>query len=702
MERTTLFWSGWRRAPMLRIAMPFAAGLLLGRMVWPDPPLPALVVMGVLALLLVAVPALARLPFRHRWTPYAAAVPALVLAGLCWWGLRTADRHAPNDPDATHLVEVDQVHGASDRYLRCDARLLRSWTGAGEFQPNALCLLTIGTDSMAPSLRPGDRLLMRAGLSPIARTPDPGGFDVRAWAGDRGIRDQGFVEAGHWRLLGHRWRWTDLFAPAQQQVWQWLKDSGLGDRERAVVLALLLGLRNELDADQKDAFARSGTMHVLAVSGMHVALIYWVLLALLRPLGRSAPARWVRAVIVIVLLWAYAGITGGTPSVLRATVMCSLFVVATLLERRSSSLNTLMGAALLLLLLDPRMLFQLSFQLSFLAVLGIVLCYVPLRRLWSPSNVVLRYCWSLVAVSLAAQLFTTPLSLAVFQAFPVWFLPANLVIVTLVNLGVVGGLLLLVALPVPVLGPLIARALGWLVQLIGGAGELFAHAPCAYPDVRIGAGQAALLLLLVLAVCLDRLGGQKLGRWLALATLSVFLISVVAQVRRSTTTRELVVFDERAGLVMALREGPAAVVLESTEGLADTRQRIERFTRATGAAVRDTLTAERLLAGAPLRAGFTRGGAGAWSGAGIDLLLVAGETPPPGPPVFQVLVLTGAAEQAAEAALARLRPDGHVVLAATLDGLTRWRLRERCAALGLACHDVRRDGAFVLPVRRTG
>ncbi|MBK8948695.1 MAG: ComEC/Rec2 family competence protein [Flavobacteriales bacterium] len=218
-------------------------------------------------------------------------------------------------------------------------------------------------------------------------------------------------------------------------MWRWLDRSGLPDRERAVVLALLLGIRNELDAAQKDAFARSGTMHVLAVSGMHVALIYWVLMALLKPLGGGGVARWSRAVIALLVLWGYAGITGATPSVLRATVMCSLFVIAGLSERRSATLNTLAGSALLLLVWDPRMLFQLSFQLSFLAVLGIVLCYDPIRRLWSPGNVVLRYCWSLIAVSLAAQLFTTPVSLAVFKAFPVWFLPANIIIVTLVNIG---------------------------------------------------------------------------------------------------------------------------------------------------------------------------------------------------------------------------------------------------------------------------
>lgn len=684
---------------MLRLACPFAVGLAIGAQITVS--LAAVVALGAVAVLLVAITAVLPFPYRHRWWPYAAAAPSLVLGGVCWWGLRTADVRPPQDADGAHLVEVEVVHGASERHVRCDARLLRSWSRAGTHASTAMAMLTLATDPLAPRVRPGDVLLVQAGLGPVEKVPDPGGFDAGAWMAVRGVHDQGFAQAGDWRLLGHRWRWTDLFIPAQERVWQWLARSGLPDRERAVVLALLLGVRNELDADQKDAFARSGTMHVLAVSGMHVALIYWVLMTLLNPLGGSPRALWTRAVIAMFVLWGYAGITGATPSVLRATVMCSLFVIAGLLGRRSATLNTLAGAALLLLLADPRMLFQLSFQLSFLAVLGIVLCYDPIRRIWSPRNVVVRYCWSLIAVSLAAQLFTTPLSLSVFKAFPVWFLPANVIIVTLVNAGVIGGLVLLITLPVPFVGPFVADALGGLVFLVGKAGELFADAPFAYPDVRVSGIQAALLMILVLALCLDVLGGQRLGRWCALVTIPLLCVSIARQVMVTTTSRELVVFDDRAGWVMALRDGASAVVLESHPGSANARQRVERFTRATGAVVVDTLTGSSVHAPSSVRAGFTVAGAGAWFGAGLNILLVGADPVPQGPAHFDVLVLTSGQRSSDEAAFSRLRNGGQVVLAGDLDGLERWRLRRRCAELGLACHDVRRDGAFVHPIGRS-
>jgi hypothetical protein len=246
-----------------------------------------------------------------------------------------------------------------------------------------------------------------------------------------------------------------------------------------------------------------------------------------------------------------------------------------------------------------------------------------------------------------------------------------------------------------VLGPFVADALGGLVLALGWVGRFFADAPFAYPDVRVTSLQGALLLTIVLAICLDRLGGQRLGRWVALATLPVLALSIASQVVHASQMRELVVFDDRNGLVMALREGPNAVVLESVPGLANVRQRIERFSRSSGAKVMDTLSLIDLQAASPVRAGFAVGGEGAWFGAGMSVLVVDDEPLPRDGPSFDVLVFTGEGPRTAEVALTHLRTGGQVVLSGALDGLVRWRLRKRCAELGLACHDVRRDGAFV-------
>lgn len=252
-----------------------------------------------------------------------------------------------------------------------------------------------------------------------------------------------------------------------------------------------------MERDQNMAFVRSGTIHVLAVSGTHVGIIYVAVLWGLLFLGKARRGRIIRGVVALVALWAYAGLTGFTPSVLRATVMFTLFTVAEMVRWRTDSLNSLAAAGVLLLLWDPDMLVQLGFQLSFLAVLGIAVFYRPLHLLWTPGNAPFRFLWSLVVVSLAAQAFTAPLCLYVFQAFPVWFLPANMVIVGLVGIGVYGGVALLVLHAVPVLGPFITVLMKWLLLALGFLSAFFAGLPGAYPAIRVGFwGMVGLYLLM--------------------------------------------------------------------------------------------------------------------------------------------------------------------------------------------------------------
>ena len=154
--------------------------------------------------------------------------------------------------------------------------------------------------------------------------------------------------------------------------------------------------------------------------------------------GGSGKVRLMRGSLILLALWGYAGLTGGSPSVLRATIMFSLFTLASMSSRRADPINSLFTAALVLLVWEPHMLIEIGFQLSFLAVLGILLFHRPIERLWVPNGKWVGRIWTLTVLSLSAQLLTTPLSLYYFKAFPVWFLPANLVVVTAVGTPVFG------------------------------------------------------------------------------------------------------------------------------------------------------------------------------------------------------------------------------------------------------------------------
>lgn len=665
---------------MLRAALPFIGGSLIGRS-WPlSVPLAwGLVIAGAAAWVFFAY---RRTDFERRWWRGAALVPVLFAFGLLWQRLHAPEEHAD---DVARYAEADGWRAEVLEVASSNARTVRVWARAdaaflaGKAMPaSGRLLLTLLLDSAGTLPAIGDRLLVDAPALPLRRVPDPGGFDQGAWARSYGVTHGCFAPAGRWRIAERASGWPAWFEGARRQVSAWLVRSGLPERERALAKAVLLGLRDELDADQRAAFARSGTMHVLAVSGSHVGLIYAAFLWGLAFLGRRPGARWGRGLLILAALWAYAGLTGLTPSVLRATVTFSVFTLAEMLRRRTEPLNSLALAAFVLLLWDPGMLVQLGFQLSFLAVLGIALFYRPLVQAWTPPHAVAAFFWSLFAVSLAAQAFTTPLSLLVFQAFPTWFLPANMVIVGLVSLGVYGGALLVAVHAVPVLGPLMTVVLEALLRLLGGASAFFADAPGAYPAVRIDAVQCLGLYAVLLLLAAWWFQRWRWARQGSVAVLLVLLLSWGWSARAHREQRQFVVYDDRQALACAFVEGRSMMVFAERPDAYLVR-RMEQHRRAVGAVrlVRVDSIPERI------------------GDRGTRVLFLSEASPsrgmlePDRPTVC--IVRGGSPEQAlGEGVL----PD-QVVLAPGLHGRQRDAWQRWCAAEGVPLHDVRADGAYV-------
>jgi len=199
--------------------------------------------------------------------------------------------------------------------------------------------------------------------------------------------------------------------------------------ERSVVSALTLGYRAEISQETTDYFASTGAMHVLSVSGLHVALIYFVLGYFLSFMKHGKAGTATFALLMISFLWIYAFISGFSPSVQRATVMFSFVIVGNLLRRPANIYNTLMASALYLILLNPRVIYDIGFQLSYLAVFGIILIQPVLEKLIEVRNPILKWIWGLTTVSFAAQFTTFPLGLFYFNQFPNLFWLSNFMVI---------------------------------------------------------------------------------------------------------------------------------------------------------------------------------------------------------------------------------------------------------------------------------
>ncbi len=196
----------------------------------------------------------------------------------------------------------------------------------------------------------------------------------------------------------------------------------------SIVAALIYGFRNNLDEDTIRTFTNTGTIHVLSVSGMHVAVLFGFLSLVFRYIPLPLMLNWVPVVITFSAIWLYAFITGLDPPITRSAIMISFVLSAQYFKRNSSTLNALVAAATVILLLSPRAVTNVGFQLSFLAVLGMILFLPIFEKMIVAKNPVLRFFRDTVGISIAAQILTTPLTLYYFGQFPTYFLLANLLV----------------------------------------------------------------------------------------------------------------------------------------------------------------------------------------------------------------------------------------------------------------------------------
>lgn len=217
----------------------------------------------------------------------------------------------------------------------------------------------------------------------------------------------------------------------QEVIIQAIQDSQISK----LIIALILGDKSGIDDRVKQQFISSGTAHILAVSGMHIGLLYGIIkFTLYKFSKKSYRNRMISCMITIISVWAFALVTGLGASILRASVMFSLIETGVNLKRISDPLNTLCATAFMMLFYNPCILYDLGFQLSFGAVLGIILFYPIVNRIFRYRYFILNQCLDIIKLSLAAQVFITPISLFHFNTFPTYFLLSNLIWVPLSSL----------------------------------------------------------------------------------------------------------------------------------------------------------------------------------------------------------------------------------------------------------------------------
>ncbi len=364
------------------------------------------------------------------------------------------------DTIKAYKVFINEAPQMKSNSLKCEVNVVSIFNGVDWLPASGLVNVYLDSES-SDGLVFGDMLFIEG--EPLVTSPpaNPGEFDYKSYLVYNRIHHQQFVGNGFSKIGHKQVNWVqkkanELRGFCATRISELITD----DYAKGVTLALVLGVKDELDDDLINAFSATGAMHVLAVSGLHVGIIYAILLMLLKRFGFSETKhRWSIACISISVLWFYALLTGLSPSVLRAVTMFTFVALGRATLRKGSIYNTLAASALVLLLYNPYLIMSVGFQLSYLAVFGIVYLQPRFYQLISTKNYLLDKVWAITCVSLAAQIATAPLSLLYFHQFPSYFLLSNLIVIPAAFVVLISGLLLLAFSAVSFL----ASALGWLL-----------------------------------------------------------------------------------------------------------------------------------------------------------------------------------------------------------------------------------------------
>lgn len=430
-------------------------------------------------------------------------------------------------------------------------------------------LLTLERKPLAQVPLLNQQLLIKGFLKEIKNFGNPNEFDYKGFMNRTGVFYRAFIDSANWHVSGFNSKFNLVVwaLELRNSILNNFRKLNLDQASFAVISALTVGDKSHLDQELKSAYVNSGTMHILAVSGMHVALLFWLLQQLTRPLMLVRNGKIYRAVIVLVVIWVYALVTGLTPSVVRASVMFTFWMLGETGRRNVNIYNTLSASALLLLVINPQNLFDVGFQLSYMAVLSIVVFYKDIHNWFSPRNWFLKQGWNMVAVSLAAQLFTLPLSLFYFHQFPNYFLLSNIVALPLTTFILYGSISALLIIPFKFLWIPVGYILNGMVGFLNAALIWVEHLPGAVSTgLSVSWIMAISIFVIIISIRVFIFNRKAIHIIAVFACCIVFASDFLLKNYKIINSSEIVFYNTSGPLVIQVRNGFNSLVITNSPG----------------------------------------------------------------------------------------------------------------------------------------
>jgi competence protein ComEC len=523
--------NSWQSIPFLRLLIPFSAGILVAYQYNPSTAL--LQKIAASSLLILFAFYLIPVNRKFRWMPIAGfAIQTLLFifgVGICnrqdlrknadWIGYR----YSKND---TILAIIQEPLIQKRKTWKALARIVSVKHQGTWMVAKSNILIYIRNDSLASKLDTGDEIKFQEPIQKITNNFTAGTFDFVRYCAFQQIYFQMYLpDSGIIKYKNASPSLKYYLYKTRNQILQILKKAIPNKTEQSVAEALLIGYKEDLDRTLVQSYSNTGVVHIIAISGLHLAMIYGLLIHLLQPIGNKKWHNYIRTILILSVLWGFSFITGGAAAILRSAVGFSFLLISKSLAYKNYTLNTIAASAFFLLLYNPFLLWDIGFQLSYAAVLGIVLFSKYVEQWFYFKNKLLQMVWQINSITLSAQVLTLPIILYQFHQFPNLFLFTNFLVVPLSGIILYAELLLLLVSPFPILLKWFGVLTGFLIAQMNGIIERTDRLPFALTrNISINVSETILLYLFITSLITWLLYKNSKG---FIAALSIIFILVL-------------------------------------------------------------------------------------------------------------------------------------------------------------------------------
>ncbi len=431
-------------------------------------------------------------------------------------------------------------------------------------------ILNIPKENKSQKIKIGNYIAITAFLNKNKTPSNPNLFDYGKYLENQEIYAQVFSTKSQIKVLHNDVSLWTYFSKFREKIISNLNRSPISKKELNVLNALILGQQQEISPEILKDYQYAGAVHILSVSGLHVGFILLFLTYLLKPIGNTKTGSLLKLGITLLSLWSFALLTGLSPSIVRSVTMFSFIGIGIHLRRTVNIYHNLIVSMLLILLFKPSFLFDVGFQLSYLALFFIFWLQPILASIWEPKNKIVKYFWDIITVSFAAQIGTMPLSIYYFHQFPGLFFVTNLLILPLLGIIMAIGVVAILIAAFNTVPFIIARSIELLISLLNSIIHWVSSID-SFVIKNISFSKEMLLSSYLVIILIIIWMKKPLFNRLTATFLSIVLLQIIFIIQKKDTHNksEFIVFQSKKNTIITERVGDL-VSIQSHDSILET------------------------------------------------------------------------------------------------------------------------------------